>query len=131
MGSAMRKMGVYLGLLEDTQRYDDDYDDFDETSARRDEPRPVANIAERRRTQPGPVSVVTNRRPGFGLDRFRMLIVGTWNEGSVTNVATPAARSRAAESCGKASPSVVPAAAARNSRRVRFTRSNPTDQPLG
>ena len=25
MGSAMRKMGVYLGLLEDTERYDDEY----------------------------------------------------------------------------------------------------------
>src|SRR5437879_5103740 len=78
---------------------------------------------------PGPVSVVTNRRPGLGLARVRMLSVGTWNDGSVTKVATPAARSRAAESCGKASPSVVPAAAARNSRRVRFTRSDPTCQP--
>ena len=27
MGSAMRKMGVYLGLLEDTERYDDEYYD--------------------------------------------------------------------------------------------------------
>src|SRR6476469_3335171 len=31
MGSAMRKMGVYLGLLEDTERYDDEYyDEYDE-----------------------------------------------------------------------------------------------------
>ena len=31
MGSAMRKMGVYLGLLEDTDRYDDEYyDEYDE-----------------------------------------------------------------------------------------------------
>ena len=77
MGSAMRKMGVYLGLLEDTERYDDDYyDEYDEAPARRDhrdvrdEPRvdrveradradrmesrpaPVADIAERRRPQP-------------------------------------------------------------------------------
>jgi cell division inhibitor SepF len=74
MGSAMRKMGVYLGLLEDTQRYDDDYDDFDETSARRDEPRPVANIAERRRTQPGPVGVVAE------LSRITTLHPRTYNE---------------------------------------------------
>ena len=34
MGSAMRKMGVYLGLLEDTERYDDDYyDEYDEQHA--------------------------------------------------------------------------------------------------
>ncbi|RYU11862.1 cell division protein SepF [Nocardioides iriomotensis] len=71
MGSAMRKMGVYLGLLEDTERYDDDYyDDYDEQPARRDprdearldrieraervesRPAPVADIAERRRPQP-------------------------------------------------------------------------------
>ena len=82
MGSAMRKMGVYLGLLEDTERYDDDYyDDYDEPPARRDprdrdearldrndraerpesRPAPVADIAERRRPQPaahGPVGTV-------------------------------------------------------------------------
>ena len=29
MSGAMRKMGVYLGLLEDTDRYDDDYADYD------------------------------------------------------------------------------------------------------
>jgi cell division inhibitor SepF len=76
MGSAMRKMGVYLGLLEDTERYDDDYyDDYDEQPARRDarerglrdearlervdrldrpESRPasVADLTERRRPQP-------------------------------------------------------------------------------
>ena len=73
MGSAMRKMGVYLGLLEDTQRYDDDYDDFDETT-RRDEPRPVANISERRRTQPGPVGIVAE------LSRITTLHPRTYNE---------------------------------------------------
>ena len=77
MGSAMRKMGVYLGLLEDTERYDDDYDDeYDEQPARRDardarglrdearlervdrldraesRPAPVADLTERRRPQP-------------------------------------------------------------------------------
>ena len=77
MGSAMRKMGVYLGLLEDTERYDDDYyDEYDEQPARRDardarglrdearlervdrldraesRPAPVADLTERRRPQP-------------------------------------------------------------------------------
>ncbi len=58
MGSAMRKMGVYLGLLEDTERYDDDYyEDADESDQRpRAEeparPAPVANISERRRVIP-------------------------------------------------------------------------------
>ena len=55
MGSAMRKMGVYLGLLEDTERYDEEYyDEYDERTQRSavEEPaRPaaVANISERRR----------------------------------------------------------------------------------
>ena len=57
MGSAMRKMGVYLGLLEDTERYDDEYyDEYDERPQRgateeAARPAPVANISERRRPQ--------------------------------------------------------------------------------
>ena len=57
MGSAMRKMGVYLGLLEDTERYDDEYyDEYDERPQRGAveepaRPAPVANISERRRPQ--------------------------------------------------------------------------------
>jgi cell division inhibitor SepF len=50
MGSAMRKMGVYLGLLEDTERYDDDYYEDAEESDQR--PRAEANISERRRVIP-------------------------------------------------------------------------------
>ena len=69
MGSAMRKMGVYLGLLEDTERYEDDYDEYYEEPAQpqtrepRVEPaRPVSNIAERRRPQPqGPVVAELSR----------------------------------------------------------------------
>jgi cell division inhibitor SepF len=60
MGSAMRKMGVYLGLQEDTERYDEYDDDYDEGSNREQRPRtdeparpaPVANISERRRPAP-------------------------------------------------------------------------------
>ena len=66
MGGAMRKMGVYLGLLEDTERYDD-YDEYDapdqhsggatrydshERSAQ------VAQLSERRR-QAAPVAAVS------------------------------------------------------------------------
>ena len=60
MGSAMRKMGVYLGLLEDTERYEDEYyDEYDDQPARREErrevrPAPVANLAEHRRPHPAP-----------------------------------------------------------------------------
>ena len=61
MGSAMRKMGVYLGLLEDSERYDDEYADgydgreqpdrYDDqrTGSHAVRPAPVANISERRR----------------------------------------------------------------------------------
>ena len=64
MAGAMRKVGVYLGLLEDTDRYEDDYYADDETPAtpsgatavgrpvqavRDDRPAPVASLSERRR----------------------------------------------------------------------------------
>src|SRR5690349_22937840 len=73
MGGAMRKMGVYLGLLEDTERYDDDYDGYDADHTQgvpaqngyahqgaRQEARPaqVAQLAERRRPAAGPVAAV-------------------------------------------------------------------------
>jgi cell division inhibitor SepF len=84
MGSAMRKMGVYLGLLEDTERYDDYYEDYDEHplsprhgDAERAEPAPkapVASIAERRRPQPGPTGVVAE------LSRITTLHPRTYNE---------------------------------------------------
>jgi len=37
MGSAMRKMGVYLGLVEDTERYDDDNEEYDDAPRREDD----------------------------------------------------------------------------------------------
>jgi cell division inhibitor SepF len=88
MGSAMRKMGVYLGLLEDTERYDDEYyEQYDEQpQAPRQEdsrPAPVANISERRRVPPtqqpqqvrtGPQSVVAE------LSRITTLHPRTYNE---------------------------------------------------
>ncbi len=66
MAGAMRKVGVYLGLLEDTDRYeDDDYTDGGSTAAdhpsqrsvraaREDRPAPVASLSERRRPAVAP-----------------------------------------------------------------------------
>ena len=44
MSGAMRRIGEYLGLLEDTGRYDDEYADYDESYDGRypDETTPVA-----------------------------------------------------------------------------------------
>jgi cell division inhibitor SepF len=83
MSGAMRKMGVYLGLLEDTERYDDDYSDYDtydERDAQPDRslaqrPAPVAQLAERRRPQPAPQQ--------FELSRITTLHPRTYNEARV------------------------------------------------
>jgi cell division inhibitor SepF len=86
MSGSMRKMGVYLGLLEDTDRYDDEhvaYDEYDERghgrtadSDRADGGRsaPVSNISERRRTGSGPTAVVAE------LSRITTLHPRTYNE---------------------------------------------------
>jgi cell division inhibitor SepF len=69
MAGAMRKMGEYLGLVEQSGEYDD-YDEYEsEPEARRParpavreaEPRPVARIDERRRPTPVPTPVETTR----------------------------------------------------------------------
>jgi len=81
MSGAMRKMGVYLGLLEDTDRFEDEYSngEYDERPhARAVEPdrgdagrsAPVANLAERRR----PTAVVAE------LSRITTLHPRTYNE---------------------------------------------------
>jgi len=81
MSGAMRKMGVYLGLLEDTDRFEDDYGhgEYDERPhtrapepehAEANRPTPVANLAERRR----PTSVVAE------LSRITTLHPRTYNE---------------------------------------------------
>ena len=69
MSGAMRKIGEYLGLLEDTGQYDDYDSDTDTTtheavdqrtaSSRERRPAPVSDLAERRRpvsVQPGVVA---------------------------------------------------------------------------
>jgi cell division inhibitor SepF len=66
MAGAMRKVGVYLGLLEDSDRYDDEYYPDDEAappaagsrgvpSVREERPAPVASLSERRRPPTAPV----------------------------------------------------------------------------
>ncbi|QWZ10331.1 cell division protein SepF [Nocardioides panacis] len=85
MGSAMRKMGVYLGLLEDTERYDDEYyDEYDERPQRGAteepaRPAPVANISERRRPQAAQPHVAPQATVAE-LSRITTLHPRTYNE---------------------------------------------------
>jgi cell division inhibitor SepF len=85
MGSAMRKMGVYLGLLEDTDRYDDGYyDEYDEQPQRTrveepGRPAPVANISERRRPPTSPVNASPQGMVAE-LSRITTLHPRTYNE---------------------------------------------------
>jgi len=84
MSGAMRRIGEYLGLLEDTGRYDDEYDTDDysteetapvrqsRTPKVRDQRAPVADLSERRR--PGPTGVVAE------LSRITTLHPRTYNE---------------------------------------------------
>ncbi|MCL8026983.1 cell division protein SepF [Nocardioides bruguierae] len=88
MSGAMRRIGEYLGLVEDTGRYDDEYeaDDTQETRApqayaqhesqpaRGPRPAPVADLAERRRPATGPTGVVSE------LSRIITLHPSTYNE---------------------------------------------------
>ena len=86
MASAMRKIGEYLGLLEDTgqfDEYDESYDDTDEhygaaarpaeKRGRESRPAPVSDLAERR-PRPGPSGVVAE------LSRITTLHPRTYNE---------------------------------------------------
>ncbi|MDQ3615908.1 MAG: cell division protein SepF [Actinomycetota bacterium] len=95
MSGAMRKMGVYLGLLEDSDRYDDEYssaDDNERTAggstaiSRRDlghgetgRPAPVSDLAGRRRPSGG-----ESQGPHVGmvaeLSRITTLQPRTYNE---------------------------------------------------
>ena len=99
MSGAMRRIGEYLGLLEDTGRYDDDYPDYDgdyegtyadETSpvaavappnrreAREARQATVADISERRRPTGGPVATVGSSVAE--LSRITTLHPRTYNE---------------------------------------------------
>jgi cell division inhibitor SepF len=104
MGSAMRKMGVYLGLLEDTDRYDPEYEAayYDEYDGAVDEQRgrpraedpgagshaaTVAELSERRRParvpqqgQPAPVRPAAAAGSVAELSRITTLHPRTYNE---------------------------------------------------
>lgn len=85
MSGAMRRIGEYLGLPEDTGRYDEydgEYDTQDVPAvaparapkAREPRPAPVSDLAERRRPAPGPTGVVAE------LSRITTLHPRTYNE---------------------------------------------------
>jgi cell division inhibitor SepF len=82
MSGSMRKIGEYLGLLEDTGRYPDDesYDEYDEAPTRptREEaapPAPVASITDRRRPKAVPTTGTVAE-----LSRITTLHPRTYNE---------------------------------------------------
>jgi cell division inhibitor SepF len=84
MSGAMRRIGEYLGLLEDTGRYDDEYDEFEtqetapvaqaRVAKRESRPAPVSDLSERRRPASGPTGVVAE------LSRITTLHPRTYNE---------------------------------------------------
>lgn len=95
MAGAMRKAMVYLGLVEDEDRYD--YDDYDEMAGpeadgrddRRGEARHSAgsrSLAPLREDHRGSVATMTERRPQVGLsgtramDRITTIHPRTYNE---------------------------------------------------
>ena len=73
MAGAMRKMGVYLGLLEDSDRFDDEYDEPDREPAepdrrpvravRTESAAPVAHLSEHRRATAAEMSRITTLHP--------------------------------------------------------------------
>ena len=82
MSGAMRKIGEYLGLLEDTGRYDEEYDEYDAQ-----EPAAAPARAPQRETRPAPVSDLSERRRPSGptgvvaeLSRITTLHPRTYNE---------------------------------------------------
>ena len=88
MSGAMRKMGVYLGLLEDSGRYDEEYDEYEpEAPEQERRPAPVSQLAERRRST-GATAVAEQPRvvPGprmAELSRITTLHPTTYNEARV------------------------------------------------
>jgi cell division inhibitor SepF len=92
MGGAMRKMGVYLGLLEDADgeyaELDHGYDEpVRQVDAHASEPvaRPVSSIAERRRGPAAPAESPTGvvPRASAPLSRITTLHPRTYNEARV------------------------------------------------
>jgi cell division inhibitor SepF len=92
MSGAMRKIGEYLGLLEDTGVYDDEYDEQGYAEHEAHQARPARPQAQPRRVpaQPAPVADLSQRRrtaapgpAGVGvaeLSRITTLHPRTYNE---------------------------------------------------
>jgi cell division inhibitor SepF len=90
MAGAMRKMGVYLGLVEDTDRYDEyaeyaeyypEYDGYDDEAARQREVRPVRAVREE--SEGSVASLSERRRPNSmtaETSRITTLHPRTYNE---------------------------------------------------
>jgi cell division inhibitor SepF len=87
MAGAMRKMGVYLGLVEDTDRYDDEYadyaeyDGYDDEAARQRDVRPVRAVREE--SEGSVASLSERRRPTSVMaetSRITTLHPRTYNE---------------------------------------------------
>jgi len=90
MAGAMRKMAVYLGLVEDDDRYD--YDDYDDIADRRDErsgreehgspPRATVSPLPERRPAARPAAPPASARPATGVDAYRITTLHprTYNE---------------------------------------------------
>ena len=87
MSGAMRKIGEYLGLLEDTGVYDDEYDEqgYAESQPRRSavpakgQPAPVADISQRRRAHEPQASAAVVQE----FSRITTLHPRTYNEARV------------------------------------------------
>lgn len=81
MSGAMRRIGEYLGLLEDTGRYDDYADETADTEATMagpvgdQRPAPVSDLAERRRPAPVPTPTTVTE-----MSRITTLHPRTYNE---------------------------------------------------
>jgi cell division inhibitor SepF len=87
MSGAMRKMGVYLGLLEDAEgeyaELDNGYDEPADRRAAEPTARPVSSISERRRSaQPAGATAVVPRA-STPLSRITTLHPRTYNEARV------------------------------------------------
>ena len=88
MSGAMRKMGVYLGLLEDADgEYAELDSEYDERRGVEPAARPVSNISERRRGQAAPAQAggvpAAVPRASAPLSRITTLHPRTYNEARV------------------------------------------------
>jgi len=84
MSGAMRKMGVYLGLLEDADRYDEDYDDqHDEATAGTGPASRQASVAKLSDRRPMAAAPAQSGPRLAELSRITTLHPSTYNEARV------------------------------------------------